>query len=988
MMARHMQRTGSGVLLFLACAAAHGQRPVPLADDVERALLPGGISELAVTLNGELAYLFKDSDGTDAVHVIGNFALVMGNHEGQELRAQEAVVWILNRHYDGRPYRHFQILLWRDAEVYEIGRTVTTSPALFVTLNSFGKVTTNVDDVTFLSSAETQVYREGNAVRKAVRAGVLPDDDEDVSLRVFDASGLGVPDTKPEVRPVVYFRSDGDIEGPLPYGDQEVVTVIGGVYLSRGVPGAGEFLEIRADSVVVYLPPSKEVGGEEIEAAGLGGDRVDGRPKDPGQSTTPRQRAPRKSGDRQILSAGFGDMEVEAVYLEGDVIMSQGPNMIRASRLYYDFVEERALILDAVVRAQLLERNIPLYLRAAQIRQLAANRVAASQAVLTTSEFYTPHYHVGAADVEITNLTQPDPSGKQIGIRSGSFRIRHATLNLLGHPIAYWPYIRGNVDTSETAIRSVRTGYSDDFGVEVETEWHLFNVLGFETPGGFDATLSLDYFSERGPAVEVEAEYQRDRYFGQLKSYLMTDDGRDFLGREREAEPPHDVRGRLLLRHRQYLEDDWQLSLELSYICDKGFLEEFFESEYDNEKEQETLLYLKKQRDNWAFTAHLQSRLLDFTTQTERMPDFGFFVAGQPLGDHVSWHSENRAGIVRRRPADQTFRELLRDGRAVGSGSVLRVDSRQEVGVPLDLGPVRLVPFASIRGTVWDDSPAEGGLQRAFGTVGVRGTAYLSRAYPEARSSIFDIDGVRHIIKPGIVAWTSSTNVDSHELFGFDETVEEIDEVDGVALGVRQRWQTKRGEGENRRNVDFLTLDVEAGIFNDADGDDVTNGFTSFSRPETSISRNYLNSLLIWRVNDRTAVLSELNYDLNDGEIDVLNVSLAVERAPRLSYLLGYRFIEEGHSNLLGFDMNYRLTEKHTLAIRELFDLDRGQTLDFTLALIRKLPRWFGAVAFELDEAEDDFGVSFTLWPEGLPQAALGSRRFTGLANTTRILRE
>ena len=135
-------------------------------------------------------------------------------------------------------------------------------------------------------------------------------------------------------------------------------------------------------------------------------------------------------------------------------------------------------------------------------------------------------------------------------------------------------------------------------------------------------------------------------------------------------------------------------------------------------------------------------------------------------------------------------------------------------------------------------------------------------------------------------------------------------------------------------------------------------------------------------------VLSELNYDVNDGEIDVFNLSLAVERTPRMSYLLGYRFIEEDNSNLLGFDMNYRLTEKHTMAIRELFDLDRGRTLDFTIAFIRKFPRWFGALAFELDEAEDDFGVSFTLWPEGLPQAALGSRRFTGLANTTRIRRE
>ncbi len=108
---------------------------------------------------------------------------------------------------------------------------------------------------------------------------------------------------------------------------------------------------------------------------------------------------------------------------------------------------------------------------------------------------------------------------------------------------------------------------------------------------------------------------------------------------------------------------------------------------------------------------------------------------------------------------------------------------------------------------------------------------------------------------------------------------------------------------------------------------------------------------------NRTALLSETNYDLNDGTIDVLNVSSAVERTPRLSYLLAYRFIDEKESNLLGFDLNYRMTEKHTLALRELFDLDRGETLDFTIALVRKFPRWFGALSFELDQAEDDFGV-------------------------------
>ena len=58
-----------------------------------------------------------------------------------------------------------------------------------------------------------------------------------------------------------------------------------------------------------------------------------------------------------------------------------------------------------------------------------------------------------------------------------------------------------------------------------------------------------------------------------------------------------------------------------------------------------------------------------------------------------------------------------------------------------------------------------------------------------------------------------------------------------------------------------------------------------------------------------------------DGELDVANVSLTVDRTPRFSYLFGYRYIGETDSNLLGFGMNYRIDEKHTVAFREQFDL-------------------------------------------------------------------
>ncbi len=980
-------RIGWGVVLCCLSAPAYGQRPVPLADRVDQPLLPGGISERPVNLNAELAYLFKADDGTDVIHLLGDFVLTLGEVQGQTLRSREAVVWLVPREYQGRPYRHVQVFLWQDTQVTDVGGTVTSGPALFVTLNTFDKVTTNADGVTFQSSADTAAYQHGDSIRKTIAGRQSLGWGEEVSLRVFDASGLGGKETEEsEPRPVILFRSEGEIAGPTPYADHRVITVIGGAYLARGTPGSDTYLEIRADSVVVFLTRSRESPTPDSPgAAGLGGDASEPGPDARDGGRHDRARDDLESPDSQLMSMGFGDVAVEAVYLEGDITMSQGPNRIYASRLYYDFVEERAIILDAVVRTMLLERNVPLYMRAAEIRQLSAKRFTAEDAVLTTSEFHTPHYHIGAARVDLTDLTPGTPTGQSAGIRAGAFRIRHATLNLSGTPIAYWPSIRGNIDTSETAIKSMRTGFSDDFGAELETKWHLFNVLGLRTPEGFDAALSLDYFSSRGPAAGIDVDYQRDNYFGEVKSYALLDSDEDFLGRERENPSAKGWRGRILWRHRQYLEDDWQISLELSHISDRGFLEEFFESEFDNDKEQETLLYLKKQRANWAFTALTQVRLMDFTTTTERLPDFAFFLIGQPLGERTTWYSEHRAGIVRYRPADQTFRELLRDGRRVGSGAVTRYHSRQELDLPFDLGPLRLAPFVVAGGTSWDDSPEHGGIRRNLGMLGIRGSTYLSRVYPDAKSSLFDIDGVRHIIKPDITAWVTGANRSADDLFQFDETVEGISKADGVMLGLRQRLQTKRGAGDTRRNTDFLTLDIETGFFNGAEGDHITNGYTSFSRPENSITHNYVNASAIWRINDRTALLSELNYDINDGGVDIFNVSFVVERTPRLSYLLGYRFIDKSNSNLLGFDMNYRLTEKHTIALRERFDLGRGQTLGFTVAFIRRMPRWYGAVSFELDEAEDDFGISFSLWPEGLPQAALGSRRFTGLANTTSI---
>ncbi len=138
-------------------------------------------------------------------------------------------------------------------------------------------------------------------------------------------------------------------------------------------------------------------------------------------------------------------------------------------------------------------------------------------------------------------------------------------------------------------------------------------------------------------------------------------------------------------------------------------------------------------------------------------------------------------------------------------------------------------------------------------------------------------------------------------------------------------------------------------------------------------------------MSDTTTFLHELNFDLDDRELDRHNVSLAIERNPRLSYVVGYRHAGDIDLDLIGGGFNYRFNEKHIGAARAWYDTDRGRLGELTLSYVRRLPRWYFAVNVEFDEVFDDVSVSISLWPEGIPEWTLGSRRFSQLGQSTAI---
>ncbi len=958
-----MRGVRPGVVALLAALAmvtgGLGQY-APVYDEPDEPLLPEYIETSDIEMRGKYVREMRISDDLMVLQFNGRFRLTFGH---RELSATNAVVWIEARRTaeEGRHYFEASVYLSEDAEIVEPGGTFVQDRVLYVSsLRTFGQIVKFHDHRVSDDLTRLPLYQQAQRVREFYEQTGEPTTGPDV-VRLADLVAF-----QPGKPPAVIRYRLRDLEPAETDDGQTVLVSTGGVYFSRSGAADAPVLEIGAERCVIFLGRGGD-DDEELSEADVDGELAE------------------DSGAR--WQSELQD-RLNAVYLEGDVTLSLGASFVRAERLFYDFGNERALILDAVFRTEFPERNIPLYVRAAEIRQSSARQFSALDARVTTDEFYTPHYHIGAEEIEIYDRTPRDDLGRSRTPVAGTFTLLNATYNIEGVPIAWWPYARGDFETSEQLLRRLATGYSSDYGASFESSWYLFGLLGVERPPGYDATLRLDYFSKRGPAAGIDADYDRENYFGLFRSYFIQDDGEDDLGplRRHEEEPDTNQRGRVLWRHKQQLANNWEAQLELSWISDPYFLETYERSEYWEGKEQETAIYLKRTGDTDALTLLANWRMLEYLTQTEHLPDLTYRRIGDLWFDPVVLYHESRVGVVRYRTDDRRFFDHPKWTNDTPSNATFRTDFRQEAELPLKLGPVNIVPFATVRGTFWDEQPLDrGSLWRGFGLYGVRGSTIFHRVFEDLRSELFDINGIRHIVKPDFAAWWSHSNTRSEHIYPFDEGIETIDDFHGATFGLHQVWQTRRGIGDQRRIVDLLTVNLETGFFGEGQPNESTLGYANILRPEDSRTNNYFSGDVIYRISDTTSLLYDFNIDLNDWRFDRHNVSLAVERLPRLAYIIGARYAGDIDYAVLGGGFNYKLNEKHIVTYRNWFDVDRGRIGEISVAYVRKLPRWYVAVNFEWDEVFDDVTITVSVWPEGIPEWTIGSRRFSGLGTTTGI---
>ena len=746
----------------------------------------------------------------------------------------------------------------------------------------------------------------------------------------------------------------------------DATIVIGRFYLWQKQDEKGGLLELQADSAVIF------------------------------SSTRATHSATEETKAKDILAKGA----VSGIYLAGDVVMTEGQRTIRADELYYDFERKRAIAINAVMRTFAVSEGIPIYVRAAQLRQLAENKFAADNITLTSSEFYLPQISFNASKVIITDTTNTDQQKGAVPKSSYDAQMRDVRLKMYDRTIFYWPFVRSNLQRPDIPIKSISAGYDRTWGAMLQTRWYLARLLGLQEAEGTESTFALDYYSMHGVGSGIEIDYERENYFGRILGYVIDDRGEDRLGRDesrKNLEPPNKLRGRFLWQHRQFLPYNWQLTTEIGYLSDENFLESYYRNEFNLGKEQETIVHLKRIEDNWGLAFLGKWRINDFVDQLEELPSAEFHWTGQSLlDDRLTFYSDSQLSRFRQR--------LASDSPSVSQDFFTFGSTRNEVDMPIALGKMKLVPFIAGTAAYEDgsgfrtdiDGSTEEREDNVFlGETGVRASLQpYWKVFPDVKSRLWDLNQLRHIISPYFAA------------VGFAESDPVIEQRDAVNVGISQRLQTRRGPGIKERTVDWMRLDTDITWVNDSG--DASTGPDRFiwNKPfiplVNSLStvvpqqdrrgsnifglrRNSFCADYIWRLSDTLAVLSDMNFDMQSGVVQQFNVGLSHLRWPNLSYYIGSRYLrrvevlDEKGSNAFTFAVTYVIDPRYTVVFSQEFDFDYGANVRSDITLIRRYHRIYWGITYSADESLDNRAIVFSLWPEGVPEMAIGPRKYMGL---------
>ena len=197
-------------------------------------------------------------------------------------------------------------------------------------------------------------------------------------------------------------------------------------------------------------------------------------------------------------------------------------------------------------------------------------------------------------------------------------------------------------------------------------------------------------------------------------------------------------------------------------------------------------------------------------------------------------------------------------------------------------------------------------------------------------------------------------------------TTEIADDLMALRMGMRHRWQTKRGMPGRRHIVDWLTIDTNLTWFPKSDRDNFSQDFGLFNYDAR------------WHLGDRFTIVSDGAADFFSDGLKTVSGGILTNRPARGNAYLGVRSITGPiTSNAVLANLNYRMSPKWLATARASLDLSDTGNIGQNYSITRIGESLLVTVGVYGNTGQDVVGVNFLVEPRFLPNLQL--TRKTGI---------
>lgn len=745
--------------------------------------------------------------------------------------------------------------------------------------------------------------------------------------------------------------------------------------------------------------------------------------------------------DRKISVELF--MNGNVVIRSQDTSVGSGPfqrvtRTMRADQIYYDVDNNRAIALEADLELAFDGLPETVHMTGKELQRLGRTEWRALQAGAFSSKLPSdPAVRLLSSEMKYVERDGPPrnifgiPYRTLVGTPEMTERLvtaRNTRLTVMGVPIFYTPYYRGEITEPLGPLQGVGFGNDAIFGAQLFTSWDAYKLLALRPPPGHSWRIHADVLGDRGIGFGTDYNYSAPNFFGyggpmkgELRHYGLNDGGIDQVG-DRGPEPPNPrYRFRSRWTHMQeiYAEREpetllptgWSVNLQrqFAWVSDKNFLEQYFFIEYITGPNAESFANVTASNGSFYSSLLFQGgQHRDWISETRWLPKADAAIVGKSLFDRFVYDARASVGYAEVLPSTAWPVAVLETEQNINTG---RANITQELSAPIDLGPVRFTPYGVLDLAGYTNDLTGESTGRIYGGGGARAATTMSKVYADVSSELFNVQGINHKVTYAADYFIAESSVPFNQLPMLDRlNDDQVDQVyrsmhpyfpryvpgpNGVALQTSpvfdpQRYAIRRRVDNRVDTLDDLhilqlSVDQRAQTKRGFPGLEHTvdwmvlnlsaSLFPNAARDNFDKDWAFLEYDFLWNIGDRTAFQSSGWFDPFDPGTRYYNVGTFFSRPDRSLFYLGYRQIDPLRSKAIIGNLYFPLTPKYAVTASTSYDFGIGQAISNSLTLMRVGTDFTMTLGFSYNAIVNNFGVQFAVLPNAL--AATG-RPLTG----------